>query len=92
MAAVIDVLWMHKQTGDFAMTRQQTPHIVRRADGSIDTDHYMRIGRQHRADQAATLAKATLRDTHKTRRRLRVWWRAAKEIGAARGDGRRALS
>ena len=39
------------------MQPYDTPEIKRRPDGSIDTAHYMIIGRQARADQARTLAK-----------------------------------
>ncbi|WP_375253843.1 hypothetical protein [Yoonia sp.] len=39
------------------MQPYETPEIKRRPDGSIDTAHYMKIGRQERADQARTLAK-----------------------------------
>ena len=35
----------------------ETPEIKLRPDGSIDTVHYMKLGRQKRADQARTLAK-----------------------------------
>lgn len=42
------------------MKNFETPEIKLRPDGSIDTAHYMKIGRQARADQARTLAKATL--------------------------------
>jgi len=38
------------------MQPYETPEIKRRPDGSIDTAHYMKIGRQERADQARTLA------------------------------------
>jgi hypothetical protein len=39
------------------MQQYETSEIKRRPDGSIDTAHYMAIGRQERADQAHTLAK-----------------------------------
>jgi len=39
------------------MQQPITPEIKRRPDGSIDTTHYMAIGRQARADQARKLAK-----------------------------------
>ena len=39
------------------MQSYDTPEIKRRPDGSIDTAHYMIIGRQARADQVRTLAK-----------------------------------
>lgn len=42
------------------MTDFETPPIKRRADGSIDTAHYMAIGRQCRADQARGIAKSVL--------------------------------
>ena len=39
------------------MQQYETPEIKRRPDGSIDTAHYLKIGRQERADQAYALAK-----------------------------------
>ena len=39
------------------MQQYETPEIKRRPDGSIDTAHYINIGRQERADQARALAK-----------------------------------
>ncbi|MGJ8584248.1 MAG: hypothetical protein ACSHXD_09160 [Marinosulfonomonas sp.] len=42
------------------MQPNETPEIKRRADGSIDTAHYMKIGRQERADQAHSLAKMAI--------------------------------
>ena len=42
------------------MQSYDTPEIKRRPDGSIDTAHYMKIGRQERADQASTLAKMAM--------------------------------
>ena len=42
------------------MQKFETPEIKRRPDGSIDTAHYMEIGRQERADQARILAQAAL--------------------------------
>jgi hypothetical protein len=42
------------------MQQFDTPEIKRRPDGSIDTAHYMRIGRQCRSDQARTLAKSVM--------------------------------
>lgn len=42
------------------MQRYETPEIKRRPDGSIDTAHYIKTGRQERADQARTLAKAAM--------------------------------
>ena len=42
------------------MQQYETPEIKRRPDGSIDTAHYMKIGRQARADQARILAKAAM--------------------------------
>lgn len=42
-----------------------------RPDGSIDTAHYMAIGRQKRADQAKKLAKATL--PRRTTFSLKFW-------------------
>jgi len=53
------------------MQQLETSQIKRRPDGSIDTAHYMRIGRQERADQALALAKMAV-----PRRRilpLRFW-------------------
>tara|TARA_R110002124_G_C8669838_1_gene491116 strand:+ start:103 stop:327 length:225 start_codon:yes stop_codon:yes gene_type:complete len=46
--------------GVFAMQKYETPEIKRHPDGSIDTAHYMKIGRQERADQARKLAKAVV--------------------------------
>ena len=40
------------------MKSYDTPDIKRRPDGSIDTAHYMKVGRQERADQALSLARA----------------------------------
>lgn len=40
------------------MQEYQTPEIKRRPDGSIDTAHYIKIGRQERADQARAFAIA----------------------------------
>ena len=42
------------------MQQYETPEIKRRPDGSIDTAHYMIIGRQERADQAHALAKMAI--------------------------------
>ena len=42
------------------MQPYETSEIKRRPDGSIDTAHYMEIGRQERADQARTLAKMAI--------------------------------
>jgi len=42
------------------MQRYETPEIKRRPDGSIDTAHYIKIGRQERADQARTLVGAVI--------------------------------
>jgi hypothetical protein len=42
------------------MQQFETPEIKCRPDGSIDTAHYMKIGRQERADQAFTLAKMAI--------------------------------
>lgn len=42
------------------MQRYETPAIKRRPDGSIDTAHYIKIGRQERADQALALAKSAM--------------------------------
>lgn len=39
------------------MTHSENPDIKRRPDGSIDTAHYMMIGRQRRAEQAQILTK-----------------------------------
>jgi hypothetical protein len=43
--------------GRTAMTQNENPDIKLRPDGSIDTTHYMEIGRQRRAEQAQILAK-----------------------------------
>ncbi len=40
------------------MQHYETPQIKRRPDGSIDTAHYIKIGRQERADQARALLNA----------------------------------
>ena len=42
------------------MQQYETPEIKRRPDGSIDTAHYFKIGRQERADQARALATAAM--------------------------------
>jgi len=42
------------------MQSYDTPEIKRRPDGSIDTAHYMKTGRQERADQALALAKSVM--------------------------------
>lgn len=42
------------------MQHDVTPQIKYRPDGSIDTAHYMEIGRQKRAEQARTLTKMAL--------------------------------
>jgi len=42
------------------MQRYETQEIKRRPDGSIDTAHYIKIGRQERADQARALAKSAM--------------------------------
>ena len=42
------------------MQPYETPEIKRRPDGSIDTAHYMKIGRQKRADQARTLTRMAI--------------------------------
>ncbi|WDR04492.1 hypothetical protein PSQ90_09085 [Devosia rhodophyticola] len=39
------------------MQRDETPEIKRRPDGSIDVNHYIRIGMQRRAEQAHAMAK-----------------------------------
>jgi hypothetical protein len=39
------------------MKSYDTPDIKRRPDGSIDTAHYMKAGRQERADQALAFAR-----------------------------------
>jgi hypothetical protein len=43
-----------------AMQTNETQDIKRRADGSIDTAHYMKIGRHMRSEQAHKLAKDAL--------------------------------
>lgn len=42
------------------MQQYEAPDIKLRPDGSIDTAHYMEIGRQRRAEQALILAKGVL--------------------------------
>jgi hypothetical protein len=42
------------------MQQYETPEIKCRPDGSIDTAHYIKIGRQKRADQARALAKSAM--------------------------------
>ena len=42
------------------MQHYDTPEIKRRPDGSIDTGHYMKIGRQERANQARELSKMAI--------------------------------
>ena len=42
------------------MQQYETPEIKLRPDGSIDTAHYIEIGRQERADQALALAKTAV--------------------------------
>ncbi|AZV79914.1 hypothetical protein EBB79_19860 [Parasedimentitalea marina] len=42
------------------MQQYETPEVKCRPDGSIDTAHYIKIGRQERADQARALAKAAI--------------------------------
>ena len=42
------------------MKQYETPEIKCRPDGSIDTAHYIKIGRQERADQARGLAKSAM--------------------------------
>lgn len=42
------------------MQKYETPEIKLRPDGSIDTAHYLQIGRQERADQAHALAKMAM--------------------------------
>lgn len=42
------------------MQQNETSDIRLRPDGSIDTAHYMNIGRQKRADQAKLIAKRAL--------------------------------
>jgi hypothetical protein len=42
------------------MQTDETPDIKRRPDGSIDTVHYMNIGRQLRSDEAYKLVKGAL--------------------------------
>lgn len=42
------------------MQQYETPEIKRRPDGSIDTDHYIKIGLQGRADQACVLARTAM--------------------------------
>ena len=42
------------------MQQLETSQIKRRPDGSIDTAHYIKIGRQERADQALALAKTAV--------------------------------
>jgi hypothetical protein len=42
------------------MQQYETPEIKRRPDGSIDTAHYMKTGRQERAEQARLLSKKAI--------------------------------
>lgn len=42
------------------MQHYETPDIKYRRDGSIDIAHYLKIGRQSRAEQAHKLAKEVL--------------------------------
>ena len=42
------------------MQQLETLEIKCRPDGSIDTAHYMKLGRQERANQAKALAKTAM--------------------------------
>jgi hypothetical protein len=42
------------------MQQYEAPDIKLRPDGSINTAHYMKIGRQRRAEQARILVKGAL--------------------------------
>jgi hypothetical protein len=56
------------------MQQYETPEIKRRPDGSIDTAHYMKIGRQERADQARALAKMAIPKRRTFSLRLSPLW------------------
>lgn len=49
-----------------------TTEIKTRPDGSIDTAHYMKIGRQMRSDQAMTLLTGGPRTEERPRRKPRA--------------------
>ncbi|MEQ8897112.1 MAG: hypothetical protein RID23_08465 [Roseovarius sp.] len=46
-----------------------TTRIKYRPDGSIDTAHYMKIGRQMRSDQAMTMLTGSTRKDDRPRRK-----------------------
>jgi len=53
------------------MQIQDQTEIKRRPDGSIDTAHYMKIGRQMRSEQAHSIAKSL---TPKAKPRSKRMW------------------
>jgi hypothetical protein len=49
-----------------------TTEIKTRPDGSIDTAHYMQIGRRMRSEQAMTLLTGGTRNEERPRRKARA--------------------
>jgi len=50
-----------------------TAEIRYRPDGSIDTDHYMKIGRQMRSEQAMSLLSGQPQETRPRRKSFRLF-------------------